>query len=159
MAVEEILSGRNVALTLRVRGRVPFRRDALPAEGLHPVATLGIFILPTVRVAGSSPDKRSTMREPQVQREGAAPSAVTLAENRRAPAPTDLAHAPAELAHAPAEPLDRSLPLNRSYLLRRASRFPFRQLTEEPELVRLRRERRVSAPFTGIPPLSRNGRS
>ena len=48
---------------------------------------------------------------------------------------------------------------DRSHLLRRSSRFPFPQLLEEAELVRIRRERRVSASFSGIPPLSRNGRA
>lgn len=56
-------------------------------------------------------------------------------------------------ASGPSDPLDRS------YLLRRDSRFPFPQLFLDAETVRLRRARRVSASFSAIPPLSRNGRS
>lgn len=48
-------------------------------------------------------------------------------------------------------------PLDRSYLLRRGSRFPFPHMLVEPEPIRLRRERRVFAAFTRIPPLSRGG--
>lgn len=50
-----------------------------------------------------------------------------------------------------------SQPLDRSYLLRRASRFPFPKLVVAPDPIRLRRARRVSASFTRIPPLSRGG--
>lgn len=78
------------------------------------------------------------MREPQVERSAAAPSATVATGNGRGSGLSD--------------------PLDRSYLLRRASRFPFPQLLEETEAVRLRRERRVCAPFTAILPLSRNGR-
>lgn len=52
-------------------------------------------------------------------------------------------------------PLD---PLDRSHILRRPNRFPFPRLLLADEHAGLRRERRVSAPFSGIPPLSRNGR-
>lgn len=48
---------------------------------------------------------------------------------------------------------------DRRYLLRRASRFPFPELQEEVDGIRIRRERRVNGPFTAIPPLSRNGRN
>lgn len=52
-----------------------------------------------------------------------------------------------------------SEPLDRSYLLRRETRFPFRGITDHEEAIRLRRTRRVSASFSAIPPLARNGRS
>ena len=49
-------------------------------------------------------------------------------------------------------------PLDRSYLLRRVTRFPFPQLQAEDDAIRIRRDRRVNASFSGIPPLTRNGR-
>lgn len=47
---------------------------------------------------------------------------------------------------------------DRRYLLRRASRFPFPELQEEADGIRIRKGRRVNGPFSAIPPLSRNGR-
>lgn len=49
-------------------------------------------------------------------------------------------------------------PLDRSYLLRRGREFPFPDLLGDPTLIRLRRERRVSASFRAIRPLTRDGR-
>ena len=46
-------------------------------------------------------------------------------------------------------------PVDRSHLLRRHTRYPFQVEDEEVEAIRLRRERRVSAPFSAIPPLAR----
>lgn len=50
------------------------------------------------------------------------------------------------------EPTD---PLDRGHLLRRGGRFPFPRILADSELIRLRRERRVSASFSAIRPLSR----
>lgn len=47
---------------------------------------------------------------------------------------------------------------DRGYLLRRESRFPFPRMRDRQGGMELRRTRRVSAPFSGIRPLARNGR-
>lgn len=75
------------------------------------------------------------MRESPSDRPTVARGVVGASGNGRAFGPTD--------------------PLDRGYLLRRGSRFPFPGILTDSELVRLRRERRVSASFTAIRPLSR----
>jgi hypothetical protein len=50
------------------------------------------------------------------------------------------------------------LPQDRSHLLRRSSRPVFHLEDQETEgTIRIRRERRVNAPFSAIPALARNG--
>ena len=53
---------------------------------------------------------------------------------------------------------DRPDAVDRSHLLRRSTKFPFRVPMENHRLVRIRRQRRVFAPFRGIPPLARKPR-
>lgn len=49
-------------------------------------------------------------------------------------------------------------PLDRSYLLRKETPYPFPSLIPAPDAIRFRRSRRVGGSFRAIPPLSRNGR-
>lgn len=51
----------------------------------------------------------------------------------------------------------RAEAVDRSYLLRRATKYPFPVPLEDHRLVRIRRGRRVFSSFAGIPPLSRRG--
>ncbi len=48
--------------------------------------------------------------------------------------------------------------LDRSYLLRRETPYPFPNLLPGPDSIRFRRTRRVCDSFRGIPSLARNGR-
>lgn len=61
-------------------------------------------------------------------------------------------------AHGAARNGGAASPLDRSHLLRKASKYPFPMPATDQELVRLRRSRRVSASFSGIPPLARTDR-
>lgn len=78
------------------------------------------------------------MRDPQIEHPFDPPGAVRAGGSG--------------IGEGPADPRDRS------YLLRRETRFPFPTLNSDAE-VRLRRSRRVFASFSAIRPLSRNGRS
>jgi hypothetical protein len=48
--------------------------------------------------------------------------------------------------------------VDRSYLLRRVTPYPFPSLLPAADSIRFRRRRRVSDCFRGLPTLSRNGR-
>lgn len=112
------------------------RRSLAPC--LHGDRPVGIFVgrLLTDSRAFISTDW-SDMRDSQPDRDTVAHGGVSARGNGKAfGLPTD--------------------PLDRGHLLRRSSRFPFPRILVNSDPIRLRRERRVSASFSGIPPLSRN---